>query len=297
MANPAFLGPVQLGRVLATTREHGAENRFLNGPLGFVPKLEQIAEDAKQTVDVVKVDASLKEARQIFDSIKNDTDTEDTLFDHWHDLQRYIEDVNKCTRDYIMDFSIQLNDLGNKLQNEVELYKQREDEVLFVAENALEKTISAKFKEYRLRKLKDHRTRIQQNHESETALKLMQFREMNEQRDREMKAMDELKTQVSNLKIEFSEQPLIRLKRLAAINDDVLKREQVLILLKAKMDRINNLVEKRKKDEKQQKDVERLEQERKSKAELERIEKKRKLMKRGLLIYQKNLRNDKKGKV
>lgn len=40
-----------------------------------------------------------------------------------------------------MNFSVQLNDLGNKLQNEVELYKQREDEVLLTAENAIEKVI------------------------------------------------------------------------------------------------------------------------------------------------------------
>lgn len=58
------------------------------------------------------------------------------------------------------------------------------------------------------------------------ALQLKQFREANEQRNNELKSIDELKTQVANLKMDLSAQSLIRLRRLAVVDDKLLKRQQ-----------------------------------------------------------------------
>uniref|UniRef100_A0A915E5N7 Uncharacterized protein n=1 Tax=Ditylenchus dipsaci TaxID=166011 RepID=A0A915E5N7_9BILA len=217
-------------------------------------------------------------------------DVEDGLLEHWHGLQRCLEDVNQCSRNYIMDFSIQLNNLGDQLQRQVQLYKQREDEILIQAENTLEAAFSDKFKAYRLRKLKQLRKHIQEHHESETNQKVQAFQDEIERRRAEQKAMDQLKTEVSQLKIEYSAQPLIRQKKLAKLNDQLLAKQQELTLLKVKLERMASFTQKEKL-KKQQNQVEQKElEDLASKSAKEKLEQDLRLKKRGHLIYKNEIK-------
>lgn len=76
------------------------------------------------------------------------------MFDHWYLLQKCLSDVNKKSRDYVMELSMQLSDLGNRLEVAVEVYHQQEGEIFRKAETTLVGTMSDRFKKYRLAKLK-----------------------------------------------------------------------------------------------------------------------------------------------
>ena len=79
---------------------------------------------------------------------------EEQLLEHWHLLQRQLEDVNRNSRNYVMDFSVQMNTLNSLLNTESEGYTRKEEQILLEAESTLEQTMGERFKEYRLEKLR-----------------------------------------------------------------------------------------------------------------------------------------------
>lgn len=86
---------------------------------------------------------------------------EDQLFLHWNKLNYWLSDVKISSRKYVIDLTTQLSDLGSQFEEAMLTYNRRENEIFKNAEQILEQKISDKFKEHRLKKLKEIQLTVQ----------------------------------------------------------------------------------------------------------------------------------------
>ncbi|KAI6209047.1 hypothetical protein M3Y96_00179700 [Aphelenchoides besseyi] len=198
-------------------------------------ELEEISKQVENSIDAMEAMEFQKKFADVFATITKDGDLENRFPDLWDGLERRTRELLRVFGLYLRDGLARISEMNEEIHRCEEHYESLRFGIVRNAETEIATRMTQRFQKMRLDFVKEVSALVQQSHSKCHQKRLDAFlSEVNERRALRQQ-VDELKGQLSALRVRYYTEPVEMERNLNVYRNQVLENDQKIALLQSEL--------------------------------------------------------------